>query len=58
MQDSLSRATAWTKRSKMLRVLLIGFLVLVLQIPIAMIGQLVSERQQRIQEALLEVTSK
>jgi inner membrane protein len=58
MQDSLSRATAWTKRSQMLRVLLIGFLVLVLQIPIAMIGRLVSERQQRSQEALLEVTSK
>jgi inner membrane protein len=42
----------------MLRLLSIGFLALLLQIPVAMIGGLVSERQERRQAAIAEVSSK
>jgi inner membrane protein len=42
----------------MLRLFFVGFLVLLLQIPIAMIGGLVSERQQRRDAAITEVSSK
>ena len=58
MQDSVERLTASLRSSRMLRLLLIGFLALLLQIPIEMIAQLVSERQQRRQEAVAEVSSK
>lgn len=44
--------------SQMLRLLLIGFLVLVLLIPAAMIGGLVSERRERREGAVDEVTAK
>lgn len=42
----------------MLRLLLVGFLALMLQLPIVMIGKLVSERQQRREAAVVEVSSK
>lgn len=42
----------------MLRLLMVGFLVLVLQIPISMIGGLVSEREERRAGAVTEVSSK
>lgn len=58
MQDSLERLTSSLRSSQMLRLLLVGFLALLLQIPIEMIAELVSERQERRQEAVAEVSSK
>lgn len=42
----------------MLRLILVGFLVLLLQIPIAMISGLIAERHKRHNEAVQEVTGK
>jgi len=39
------------------RIVLLGFLVLVLQIPIAMIGRLAVEREQTRDQALAEIAS-
>ena len=58
MQDSLERLTSSLRSSQMLRLLLVGFLALLLQIPIEMIAELVSERQERRREAVAEVSSK
>ncbi len=58
MQDSIERITASVRSSQMLRLFSIGILALLLQIPIAMIGGLVSERQERRQAAVTEVSSK
>ena len=58
MQDSFERLTSSLRNSQTLRVFLIGFLTLLLQIPIEMIAVLVSERQERRQEATAEVSSK
>ena len=58
MQDSLERLTSSLRSSQTLRLLLVGFLALLLQIPIEMIAGLVSERQERRQEAVAEVSSK
>lgn len=58
MQDSVERITASIRSSQMLRLFSVGFLALLLQIPIAMISGLVSERQERRQEAVAEVSSK
>ncbi len=58
MQDSIERLTSSLRSSQMLRLLLVGFLALLLQIPIALIAELVSERQERRQEAAAEVSSK
>jgi inner membrane protein len=46
------------KRSQLIRILLIGFLILLLQIPIAMIRGAINEREQRRWEAIEEVTAK
>ena len=46
------------RSSQLLRLCLVGILTLVLQIPIAMIGGLVSERRDRHQAAITEVSSK
>jgi inner membrane protein len=46
------------RSSQGLRILSVGFLALVLQIPVSMIGGLVAERQQRRQSAIQEVSSK
>ena len=58
MQDSIERLTSSLRSSQMLRLLWVGFLALLLQIPIALIAELVSERQERRQEAVAEVSSK
>src|SRR2546426_7835888 len=58
MQDVLDRTLGAIRSSQMLRLLTLGFLALVLQIPIATIGGLVRERQERRKEAVVEVSSK
>ncbi len=58
MQDSVERLASSIRSSQMLRLFSVVFLALLLQIPIAMIGGLVSERQARRQEAVAEVSSK
>ena len=57
MQDSVDRIAASLRSSQMLRLFFVGFLVLLLQIPIVMIGSLVSERQSRREGAIVEVSS-
>lgn len=46
------------RNSHMLRLLAVGLLALILQIPISMIGGLIGERQQRRDSAVSEVTEK
>jgi inner membrane protein len=58
MEDSFQKMISSIQRSHMLRLLLVGFLVLLLQIPIAMISGLITERQKRHNEAVEEVTGK
>ncbi len=58
MQNSVERIAASIRSSQMLRLFSVGFLALLLQIPVAMIGGLVSERQERRQAAVAEVSSK
>ncbi|MGH9893646.1 MAG: inner membrane CreD family protein, partial [bacterium] len=58
MQDSVERLASSIRSSQMLRLFSVGLLALLLQIPIAMIGGLVSERQERRQAAVTEVSSK
>jgi inner membrane protein len=58
MQDPIDRIATTVRGSKMLRLLAVGVLVLLLQIPVAMIGGLVRERQERGREAGVEVSSK
>lgn len=58
MQDSFDRLTSSLRGSQTLRLFLVGFLALLLQIPIEMIADLVSERQERRREAVVEVSSK
>ena len=58
MQDSVERLASSIRSSQMLRLFSVGFLALFLQIPITMIGGLVSERQERRQVAVTEVSSK
>ena len=58
MKDPAERLGAWVRSSQMLRLLSVGFLVLLLQIPVSMIGRLVRERQQRRDAAIGEVSSK
>jgi inner membrane protein len=58
MQDSIDRLSASLRSSRMLRLSFVAFLALLLQIPIFMIGQLVSERRARKDQAVAEVSSK
>jgi inner membrane protein len=58
MPDTVEQVSHTLRSSQMLRLLVVGFLALLLQIPILMIGGLVSERQGRRQEAVDEVGSK
>ena len=53
----LQDATEPIRNSKLLRVLLIGFLVLLLQIPIGMISGVIGEREATRDNAVREVTS-
>ena len=52
MLDSIERLIYSIRSSQMLRLLTLGLLALLLQIPIAMIGGLVAERQARRQAAV------
>jgi inner membrane protein len=58
MLDSVERLASSIRNSQMLRLFSVGLLALLLQIPIAMIGGLVAERQERRQAAVTEVSSK
>jgi inner membrane protein len=58
MRDSVERIATSIRSSQTLRLFSLGFLALLLQIPISMISGLVSERQQRRDEAIAEVSSK
>ena len=58
MLDSVERLASSVRNSQMLRLFSVGLLALLLQIPIMMIGALVSERQERRQAAIVEVSSK
>jgi inner membrane protein len=58
MLDSVERLACSIRSSQMLRLFSVGLLALLLQIPIAMIGGLVAERQERRQAAVTEVSSK
>lgn len=58
MLDSVERLASSIRSSQMLRLFSVGLLALLLQIPIAMIGGLVAERQERRQAAVIEVSSK
>ena len=58
MQDSTKGIAASFRSSEVLRLMLVGFLALLLQIPVSMIAGLVSERRQRSLEAVEEVSSK
>ncbi len=57
MQDLLERIASSIRSSHMLRLFSVGILALLLQVPIALIGELVSERQGRRQAAVAEVSS-
>ena len=52
------RINNWLKRSITIRLFTIGFLILLLLIPVAMIESLIRERESRQQEAIAEVSSK
>jgi inner membrane protein len=58
MLDSIEKLVSSIRSSQMLRLFFLGLLALLLQIPIAMIGGLVAERQARRQDAVSEVSSK
>lgn len=58
MSELADRVSTRLRNSQTLRLLTVGVLVLLLQIPIAMIGGLVSERTERGSEAVAEVSSK
>jgi inner membrane protein len=58
MNETTERLMASIRASQGLRILSVGVLVLVLQIPVSMIAGLVSERQERRQSAIDEVSSK
>jgi inner membrane protein len=58
MSDLAERVSSRLRRSQTLRLVTVSVLVLLLQIPVAMIGGQVGERTQRGQEAIEEVSSK
>jgi len=58
VSNPLEQLLSSIRNSPMLRLLWVGFLTLLLQIPIFMIGGLVSERQERRDTAVSEVSSK
>ncbi|MBF0527657.1 MAG: cell envelope integrity protein CreD [Deltaproteobacteria bacterium] len=57
-KDGINSLLELARSSRLLRIILVGFLILLLQIPIEMIKNSVHERQARRQEAIEEVTSK
>ena len=58
MRDSVERVATSMRHSQTLRILSVGFLALLLQIPVSMIDGLVRERQQRRDVAVGDVSSK
>ncbi|HEY2856294.1 MAG TPA: cell envelope integrity protein CreD [Gemmatimonadaceae bacterium] len=58
MKDSLDRVTTSMRNSQLLRLFVIAFLALLIQVPVSMISGLVTERQQRNEAAVAEVSSK
>ena len=58
MSELAERVSTRLRNSQTLRLVTVGILVLVLQVPIAMIGGQVSERKQRGMEAAEDVSSK
>jgi inner membrane protein len=50
--------TTWEKSKMLIKGFLIGFLILVMLIPVAMLSELVAEREQRQNEVIKEVSSK
>lgn len=58
MQDSVQQFAFSIRKSQMLRLFFVGFLAILLMAPILMIGGLISERQERRQSAVTEVSSK
>lgn len=58
MSSVADRVATSMRNSQLLRLCIIGFLALLLQIPVSMINGLVTERRQRSQEAITEVSSK
>ncbi len=58
MSDFMERLVSSIRSSQILRLFLLGFLVLLLLIPVAMIGRLVSERRERQEEAVADVSAK
>ena len=57
-QSVLYKANNWFKNSIMVKVLSIGFLILILMIPTSMIENIIYERQARSNEVVNEVSSK
>lgn len=58
MQNKTDTIRAWLQSSAFLRVLFIGFVILVLQIPIGMIGSQIDERQMTRNQAFNDITDK
>lgn len=58
MEMQTIMANAWSKSKLLIKALIIGVLVLVLQIPMFYVQDLVQERQARQEEAIMEVSSK
>jgi inner membrane protein len=58
MSELAERVSTRLRNSQTLRLVTVGILVLLLQIPVAMIGGLVSERTNRGEEAAAEVSAK
>jgi inner membrane protein len=58
MSDVIDPIVSAIRNSHVFRLFVVGVLVVVLQIPVLMIGGLVSERKDRHQEAIKEVSSK
>lgn len=58
MKDEINSAITFLKNSPLLRILFIGFLTILLQIPISTIDNVISERNSRQQEVIYDITSK
>ena len=52
------RANNWLKQSISIRLFTIGILILLLLIPVSMVESLITEREARQEEAIVEVSSK
>ena len=58
MQSSAAEALDTIRTSPLIRILLVGFLIALLQVPVAMIDGLIGERQSTKDEAVEEVSAK